>query len=160
MATMATPVGAVYGAGVAVASLGVRDKIGSLVAAGKESRGVSENERYHFGDFTRGVTRHMISNGDDKKNEKKSENAKAPVLKDKKRLAGVGGMSVGAVVGGILLGPVGLVAGSLVGSRLAKATVSDQSGDVKGEETLRKDEGFDDTEGSRDSHDTNLKCNK
>ena len=65
-ASMATPVGAAVGAGVAVASLGVRDKIGSAIVAGKETRGVTEHERYRFGDFTRGMMRKITSNKDDK----------------------------------------------------------------------------------------------
>lgn len=142
-ASMATPVGAAVGAGVAVASLGVRDRIGSTVVAGKEGRGVSEHEGYRFGDFSRGLMQKFAS-----KNQVTSE-SKTSVLKDKSRLASVGGMSAGAVVGSVLLGPVGLIAGSVIGSRVAKNSVSTsvtKKGEDDPDEALRGDGGFDNTE--------------
>mmetsp|Transcript_14434 Transcript_14434/g.30346 ORF Transcript_14434/g.30346 Transcript_14434/m.30346 type:complete len:701 (-) Transcript_14434:211-2313(-) len=162
-ASMATPVGAA----VAVASLGVRDSVGNTIAAGKESRGVSEHERYRVGDFSRGLAKKFSNSSTNKSDEKvvsdsvssseggdlvdserSEKNAKKSVLKDKKRLAGVGGMSAGAVVGSILLGPVGLIGGSMIGSRMAKASVKDdkKDEDIVDEGDIRKDDMFENPE--------------
>ena len=82
------------------------------------------------------------------KNQVTSE-SKTSVLKDKSRLASVGGMSAGAVVGSVLIGPVGLIAGSVIGSRVAKNSVSTsvtKKGEDDPDEALRGDGGFDNTE--------------
>ncbi|KAL7468001.1 hypothetical protein ACHAXS_008225 [Conticribra weissflogii] len=166
-ASMATPVGAA----VAVASLGVRDSVGNTIAAGKESRGVSEHDGYRIGDFSRGLAR-KFTNSSTKKgygnevstssssrdgcdsvdSERSEKSAKKSVLKDKKRLAGVGGMSAGAVVGSILLGPVGLIGGTIIGSRMAKASVKDnkKDEDIIDEGNIRKDDMFENPEQDRD----------
>ena len=154
-ASIATPAGAV----VAVASLGVRDTVGSAVTAGKESRGVSEHESYQFGDFSRGLFSHArkftsrnVASSREQSDLSGVENTKTSVLKDKKRLAGVGGMSAGAVVGSMLLGPVGLIGGSLIGSRLAKSSVSDSNKECSNEEeNIRRDGEFDKLEGGEDA---------
>ena len=75
---------------------------GGLVAAGKESRGESEQSEYLFGDVSRGLSKQFSSNKDNFEAEDNSfgDNSEKPlVLQDKKRLAGVGGVSAGALLG-------------------------------------------------------------
>ncbi|KAL9187460.1 hypothetical protein ACHAXT_001563 [Thalassiosira profunda] len=251
-ASLTTPVGAAVGAGVAVASLAARDQIGSAVVSGKESRGATEHDRYHFGDLTRGIvaagkesrgaenesyrfgdfSRGLFASMKGTKTKKESANAsprheaasgsssnkqtgaiervvrsgkqsrgaseddsysfgdytrglvaagkesrgaysfgdvsrglskqfstkddfegegnssedicceKPSVLQDKKRLAGVGGMSAGALVGTALLGPVGLVAGSYIGSKVARSAVSNKDPAPADNDAARGDESF------------------
>jgi hypothetical protein len=116
-ALLATSVANPVGAAVSIAALGVRDQIGKAVISGKQERGVSEHESYRFGDFSRGLMakiRHSSSGESD-------TSSNDSILRDKRRLAGVGGMSAGAIVGSVLLGPIGIAAGAMIGSRVAKA---------------------------------------
>jgi len=118
-ASASTPVGFM----VAVAALGVRDGVGAAVMSGKEARGASEHDRYKFGDLTRGLSRKLWKRATDTESVEPSQQKKeASVLEDKQRVrfAGVKGTSVGAVVGSFL-GPVGLIAGGVIGERVAKA---------------------------------------
>lgn len=116
--SVATPVGAV----VSIAALGVRDQVGKTVISGKQERGVSEHESYRFGDFSRGLMAKIRQSTSGQSDTSSNDS----ILQDKRRLAGVGGMSAGAIAGSVLLGPIGIAAGAMIGSRVAKAHVNSE----------------------------------
>jgi len=140
-ASVVTPVGAA----VSVASLGVRDGVGNAVKLGKESRGASEDDSYNLGDATRGIVtmaRGAVSRLSAQKKgrpdssgpsitSKQEEGKKDFILKDKVRLAAVGGMSFGGAIGmgvcaaaGPILSPAIVVsAASFVGYNAAKSAM-------------------------------------
>jgi len=129
----------VLGATVGVAS---RDIVGSALTVGKESRGASSSDKYQFGDFTRGVLSSVKSaaaaeaemRGDDsyQVGDVTSSTVKAAgkyASENKCRLAGAGGSAIGMGVGAALLGPVGFVAGSMIGGSAAKSSVAAIAGE-------------------------------
>jgi len=141
-ASILTPVGAA----VSVASLGVRDGVGTAVRLGKESRGAGEDDRYVFGDaargmatMARGAVSRLSSRNKGRTDSGAIDGAHIPrerekefILKDKVRLAAVGGMSVGGAVGmGVcaaagpaVMSPVMVVsAASYVGYNAAKSAM-------------------------------------
>jgi len=132
---------------VSVASLGVRDGVGTAVRLGKESRGAGEDDCYVFGDAARGMVtmaRGAVSRLSSR-NKGRSDSGvidtthipkkgeKEFILKDKVRLAAVGGMSFGGAVGmgvcaaagpAVMISPVMVVsAASYVGYTAAKSTM-------------------------------------
>lgn len=124
-ALLATSVATPIGAAVSIAALGARDQVGKAVISGKQQRGVSEHESYKFGDFSRGLMAKFRNSNSDYGDTP----SKDSILRDKRRLAGVGGMSAGAIAGSVLLGPIGIAAGAMVGSRVAKAHVTSEEDD-------------------------------
>jgi len=133
----------VIGATVGVAS---RDMIGSAVTQGKAQRGASSADGYKFGDFTRGVAssfRNAANSGTQMRGDDTyqvgdfiSGSAKAVedyTCENRVRLAGAGGSAAGMIAGAALLGPVGFVAGSLLGSSAAQSSARAISGDPKKE---------------------------
>jgi hypothetical protein len=130
-ASFVTPVGAV----VSVAALGVKDGVVAAARAGKEVRGAASEEGYKFGDVARGVVstvqkrrqerqqRHEDAlHGVERSNDHEGSDQKSSSFLEQNqgRYAGVVGGSVGAAVGLTLLGPIGLVAGTLIGSHAAQ----------------------------------------
>jgi hypothetical protein len=137
-ASFVTPVGAV----VSVAALGVKDGVVAAARAGKEVRGATSEEGYKFGDVARGVVstvqkrrqerhqRHEDSlHGVERSNDHEgSDQLKSSFLEQNQgRYAGVVGGSVGAAVGLTLLGPIGLVAGTLLGSHVVQKQMAKNS---------------------------------
>ncbi|KAL9180858.1 hypothetical protein ACHAXT_011311 [Thalassiosira profunda] len=131
----------VVGATVGVAS---RDAVGSTLTAGKESRGASAHDKYQFGDFSRGVVssvKHAAQSGAQMRGDDNyrvgdftsgTARAAGSYASDNRcRLAGAGGSAMGMVAGAALLGPVGFVAGSLVGGSAAKSSMAALTGDPK-----------------------------
>lgn len=131
----------VVGATVGVA---VRDAVGSTLTEGKAARGVSSEERYKFGDFTRGLiasTKNAAKSGTEMRGGENYEfgdftagtvNAAGSYASENRvRLAGATGASVGMIAGAALLGPVGFVAGSFLGSSAAQSSMRAVTGDPK-----------------------------
>mmetsp|Transcript_47099 Transcript_47099/g.87487 ORF Transcript_47099/g.87487 Transcript_47099/m.87487 type:complete len:109 (-) Transcript_47099:15-341(-) len=77
--------------------------LSDVVSAGKESRGASDGEGYKFGDFSRGCLSNVTQKGESSS--------------DINRAVKIGGYIIGAKVGlAVVGGPLGLVAGSLLGA--------------------------------------------
>jgi len=104
-----------------------KDMIGGAISKGKRSRGASNSDKYQFGDFSRGLLKAVqtatpqgVAKGT---TEYASEN--------RVRLSAATGSSVGMVAGLALAGPVGLVAGALIGStaagKVAEATITEEA---------------------------------
>jgi hypothetical protein len=113
---------------------------------GKESRGGSSSDKYQFGDFTRGVVSSVKSaakSGAEMRGDSEYmvgdvtagaiKGAGSYAVENRCRLAGAGGSAYGMVAGAALLGPVGLVAGSLIGGAAAKSGMETITGDPKKE---------------------------
>jgi len=129
----------VIGATVGVAS---RDAVGSAVRQGKVARGADESEKYKFGDFTRGVVasvKEAAKSGAEMRNDEQyqfgdftagtTKAASSYASKNRMRLAGAGGSAAGMIAGAAILGPVGFVAGSLLGSSVAQSSVRSIAGE-------------------------------
>jgi len=112
----------VIGATVGVVS---RDMVGSALTQGKESRGASATDKYQFGDFSRGVVSSLSSSSVTGA----ASTAGSYASENRVRLAGATGSAAGMVAGAALLGPVGLVAGSVLGGSAARSTTKAVSGD-------------------------------
>jgi hypothetical protein len=121
-----------------VASDGIR----GAIALGKSDRGASDGDSYRFGDFTRGTIRSIkqasSSGGQTRRDDSKgysvgdfsvgaSRALGAYAGENKSRLAGAGLSGVGMVVGGVVAGPLGLIAGSYLGGRAGKKTFEDKA---------------------------------
>ena len=135
MATSATGCAAGSMVGIVAA-----DSIRGSIMKGKESRGASAGDKYQFGDITRGV-RHSISQSATSGATTRRGSSDEYVLGDftvgaakgaseyvgsnKSRLGAAGGSSVGMVIGCAVAGPLGLVAGTLLGSSLGGAAFKD-----------------------------------
>jgi len=130
---------AVIGAAVGVAS---RDAAGSAIRQGKAARGADESEKYKFGDFTRGVissVKGAAKSGAAMRNDDQyqlgdftagtTKAASSYASKNRMRLAGAGGSAAGMIAGAAILGPVGFVAGSFLGSSAAQSSVRSIVGD-------------------------------
>lgn len=136
----------VAGATVGVAS---RDAIGSALTMGKESRGASSSDKYRFGDLSRGVVssvKHAANSGANMRGDDSyqvgdftSGSAKAAGLyasENRCRLAGAGGSAIGMAAGAALLGPVGFIAGSMIGGSAAKSSMAAVTGDPEKDKQL------------------------
>ena len=128
-----------------VVGLGVRDAVGGAISLGKTSRGATESQRYHFGDVSRGVmaaaslaakkgssdrgrTEYQVG---DFASGASSASAEY-VSRNRERLGGAVGTSTAMLVGAAALGPVGLVAGAIIGGRAGKEAVKATVGEYKG----------------------------
>ena len=127
---LATSVATPIGAAVSIAALGIRDQVGKAVISGKQDRGVTEHESYKFGDFSRGLVAKFRKSS----SSQSDTPSKDSILRDKRRLAGVGGMSAGAIAGSVLLGPIGIAAGAMIGSRVAKAHATSEENNFSDDE--------------------------
>jgi hypothetical protein len=102
-----------------------KDGVGAAITAGKATRGATENERYHFGDFSKGIASSA-------KNASLSSTAAASstyASENRVRLSAAAGSGVGMVAGMALAGPVGLIAGSILAGRAAGNAVEKRFGD-------------------------------
>mmetsp|Transcript_32787 Transcript_32787/g.60053 ORF Transcript_32787/g.60053 Transcript_32787/m.60053 type:complete len:462 (+) Transcript_32787:2062-3447(+) len=128
----------VLGATVGIAS---RDIVGSTLTMGKASRGASSSESYRFGDFSRGVAssvKHAAKSGAEARGDDAYQvgDFTSGTVKglgnytseNKCRLAGAGGSALGMGLGSALLGPVGFVAGSMIGGSAAKSSMTALAG--------------------------------
>lgn len=131
----------VVGATVGVAS---RDLVGSTLTSGKEARGASASDKYQFGDLSRGVVssvKHAAKAGSEMRGDDSyhvgdftagtAKKVGAYTSENRCRLAGVGGSVAGMAAGAALLGPVGFVAGSMLGGSAAKSSMAAVTGDPK-----------------------------
>ncbi|KAG7359304.1 hypothetical protein IV203_015893 [Nitzschia inconspicua] len=103
-------------AGAGVAGILAYDGVVGAIKSGKQARGVSEHEKYQFGDITRGSIRAMGSVRQGGAGVMTSS-AKEYANENSSRLGSAAGSTVGLIAGATLLGPVGLVAGAVVGAR-------------------------------------------
>ncbi|KAG7355265.1 hypothetical protein IV203_004621 [Nitzschia inconspicua] len=103
-------------AGAGVAGILAYDGVVGAIKSGKQARGVSEHEKYQFGDITRGSIRAMGSVRQGGAGVMTSS-AKEYANENSSRLGSAAGSTVGLIAGAALLGPVGLVAGAVVGAR-------------------------------------------
>mmetsp|Transcript_3782 Transcript_3782/g.5904 ORF Transcript_3782/g.5904 Transcript_3782/m.5904 type:complete len:455 (+) Transcript_3782:1076-2440(+) len=128
----------VLGATVGIAS---RDIVGSTLTMGKASRGASSSESYRFGDFSRGVAssvKHAAKSGAEARGDDAYQvgDFTSGTVKglgnytseNKCRLAGAGGSAMGMGLGAALLGPIGFVAGSMIGGSAAKSSMAALAG--------------------------------
>jgi hypothetical protein len=140
---MSGGVGSVLG----VASL---DGIKGRIAAGKKSRNADANEGYKFGDFTRGSMRGLReaskkgagmrgdSNGDSYVPGDFTAGAVSGLCEyageNKKKLSVAGGSGTGAMIGLAVAGPLGFVAGSMLGGKAVNSALGKD--DVEGKMQL------------------------
>jgi len=126
--------------GGSVGGLVAVDGIRGAIQSGKKSRGATEEDRYHFGDFSKGLVRSVKESAKSGASMRQGESdsyefgdfsrgATAGMGKyagnNKERLGSAGGSSLGMAVGAVALGPIGLVAGSILGAKAgAKAFAS------------------------------------
>ncbi|CAJ1949791.1 unnamed protein product [Cylindrotheca closterium] len=140
----------VVGAAVGVAS---RDAVGSAIRQGKAARGVDESEKYKFGDFTRGAiasVKGAAKSGAAMRNDEQyqfgdftagtKKSASSYASKNRMRLAGAGGSAAGMIAGAAILGPIGFVAGSFLGSSAAQSSVRSITGDHNDNEETQREE--------------------
>ena len=130
------------------ATLGIaaRDAAGGTIAQGKAARGVSSTESYKFGDFTRGMVA-SVKNAAKTGTEMRGgdvyqfgdatagsvQAAGTYASENRVRLAGATGSTAGMIAGAALLGPVGFVAGSILGASAAQSSMRAVAGDPKEE---------------------------
>lgn len=116
------------------------DGIKGAIASGKESRSASRDERYHFGDFSRGTIRSIGQAAKYGGERRRGSHDSYEVgdftvgasraiggyaTENKSRLAAAGGSGVGIVVGTMVAGPLGFVAGSYLGGRAGSSIFKD-----------------------------------
>jgi len=119
-----------------------RDAVGAAISRGKSSRGAGESQRYHFGDFSRGLAASVSDaarsgtkkRGDDQYQigdfSTHTASAASSYASDNRvRLSTAAGSGVGMAVGLAVAGPLGLVAGSVLGGQAAKRLVERNAGD-------------------------------
>jgi len=136
----------VLGATVGVASI---DAFSSTLAMGKGSRGASASDGYKFGDLSRGVAssvKHAAKSGAEMRSSDSyqfgdftsgaSSAATGYASDNKCRLAGASGSAIGMGIGAVLLGPVGFIAGSMIGGSAAKSSVAALAGADKEKESF------------------------
>ena len=118
-----------------VVGLAAQDSIRGAVAAGKQSRHATAGDKYQFGDFSRGVV-HSVRNSTKAGGEGRrgssdgyhfgdfsagaSKSVSSYASQNKSRLGSAGGSGAGMLLGCAVAGPIGLVAGSLIGSRAGR----------------------------------------
>lgn len=101
-------------------SRGVLASVKSAAANGAKMRG---DDKYIVGDFSAGSTRAV---GD-------------YTTKNRVRLAGAGGSAIGMAAGAVLLGPIGLVAGSFLGASAGQSSMRAVAGDPASNEKKLQD---------------------
>lgn len=128
----ATTVGQIALGGVtgSIGGIVAIDSVIGAVSLGKQARGASSNEGYRFGDFTRGSIRAVgeaakkgasMRGGDNNAFQLgdfatgASAGVGSCASENKQRLGSAGGSSIGMTLGLVALGPVGLVAGCVLG---------------------------------------------
>lgn len=92
-----------------------RGVVASAKGATKSGAQMRGGNAYQFGDFTAGT----------------ANTTGAYASENRGRLAGVGGSAAGMIAGAALLGPIGFVAGSFLGSSAAQSSMQALSGDSK-----------------------------
>jgi hypothetical protein len=117
-----TVTGSIAGSIVGVVAI---DVVKGAVASGKSARGVTKDDAYHFGDFTRGVVR-SIQEAPKAGISGTAKSVGSYTTENKSRLAGAGGSSLGMMVGTAVAGPIGLIAGAYLGGVLGSKAVEDQ----------------------------------
>jgi hypothetical protein len=117
----ATIAGSVAGSVVGVVAV---DSVKGAISQGKSFRGVSSDSKYQFGDFTRGVM-HSMQQVPDAGVTGTAASINQYTSDNKSRLAGAGGSSIGMIVGTAVAGPIGFIAGSMIGSALGSRAVTD-----------------------------------
>ena len=106
-----------------------RDAVGATITKGKSMRGAGEAEGYKFGDLSRGIAgsaRSITSNP-----AAAASSAAEYTSENRVKLSGAGGAGIGMMAGMALAGPIGLVAGSIIGSQAARSAVAGAFGDPK-----------------------------
>lgn len=133
-----------------VSGLVAVDGIRGAIRAGKDARGADKDDAYRFGDFTRGSIRSLghatqrgaeLRRGDSSRYEVGDlttgvvSSAGQYVCENKARLGSAGAGGVGMMIGLAVAGPIGLVAGSYLGSRAGRSTFegAEQSNDSSNE---------------------------
>ncbi|GAX21743.1 hypothetical protein FisN_31Lh029 [Fistulifera solaris] len=104
-----------------------KDGVGAAITAGKATRGATENERYHLGDFSKGIATSA-------KNASLLSTAAASstyASENRVRLSSAAGTGVGMVAGMALAGPAGLIAGSILAGKAVGSAVERRFGDPK-----------------------------
>ena len=150
--TVAGSVGGSVGGLVAV------DSIRGAIQSGKKARGASEDDRYHFGDFSKGLIRSVKETAKSGGSERRGDGhsyevgdlsvgAAASIGKyagnNKERLGSAGGSSLGMTIGAVALGPIGLVAGSILGAKAgAKAFASSEKSAEPSDQEQSGDSGL------------------
>lgn len=107
-----------------------KDGVGAAITAGKATRGASESERYHFGDFSKGIA--ASAKGASLSGTAAASSSYAS--ENRVRLSSAAGSGVGMVAGLALAGPVGLVAGSILAGKAVGNAVERRFGDPKKQE--------------------------
>lgn len=136
-ASFVTPIGAL----VAVASVGAKDGLVAAAKRGQDSRG---GEGCKVGDVTRGITSSLHASdgiqgsrddaplsGDSKNGLENSSEPSTSSLPESNqhRYAGILGSSAAAAVGMAIAGPIGLMAGSVIGGAATREVLQRRTGD-------------------------------
>ena len=139
LAMSSTMTGSGFGS---VAGIVAADGVRGAIAAGKTARGADKNDGYKFGDFTRGSVRSLgqatkagaeLRRGDSGRYEVgdfttgAASSAGQYASENKSRLGSAGGGGAGMMVGLALAGPIGLVAGSILGARAGRRAFEEDS---------------------------------
>jgi hypothetical protein len=143
-ASIATPIGLA----ASLVAVGVKDGITNAASVGKQARGETKHASYQFGDVTRGLVASFRSSKSvpSPDEEERQQVVEKPSKSAASRYGAIGGSSVGAVVGLTLIGgPVGLLAGSLMGGSTAKKVINslDSGGQDASGDSIRQDNGDD-----------------
>ena len=116
-----------------VTGLVAADSIRGAIASGKKSRNASTQDRYNFGDLSRGMVRSMkvAAKTGGKVRQGSNETYKVGdftvgasrsvcnyTTQNKSRLAAASGSGMGMTIGAAVAGPLGFVAGGYIGSKL------------------------------------------
>lgn len=103
------------------------DVVRSAISSGKSERGVSDDDSYSFGDFSRGVIRNikqlpnLCMNATEFLGQYTDDN--------RSRLAGAGFSGLGMVVGSVLAGYVGVMTGGFFGGLIGSKAVESSDDD-------------------------------
>ena len=142
-ASIVTPIGAA----VSVAAVGVKDGVVAAAETGKRARGAATGHGYRFGDVTRGVVATVQQRRQERQehggsiDRQCSNNHQSYLRQNKGRYAGVVGGSVGSAVGLSLVGgPIGLVAGTLLGSHATQTQLAKRE-EREARQVAESDEG-------------------
>jgi hypothetical protein len=136
------------GAAVSMAALVAKDGVGEAARIGKEARlltaaatGTESEDRYRFGDVTRGVIGSIRGNHQQQQHQKQQQQqqqqrASQPsdgdcsanyLEQNKGRFTGVAVGTAGAAAGLVIAGPLGAMAGSFLGSMGSQAVLESQA---------------------------------
>jgi hypothetical protein len=137
-ASFVTPIGAA----VSVIAVGAKD---GLVAAAKKGQASRGGEQYRVGDVTRGIVSTIQQSTHQRKRGNVQSDCDTVVSVDEKsssflesnrhRYVGVLGSSAGAAVGMAIAGPLGLLAGSVLGGVATKEVIHRRSDDRECEDS-------------------------